>query len=546
MLRDYQEEAVAACRSDLAENSSTLVSMATGLGKTVVMIEMIRSCISRGGRAMLVAHRDELIRQPEKRIVDTIGVIPGIEKAEQKSECFDKIVIASIQTLVSGPLGIKRYTKFDPNDFNLLLIDEAHHAASPSYREFIKYMQDGNPRLKLVGVTATPDRGDRVGMHNVFDTCSYEYNILDGINDGWLVPIKQRFVQVGTLDYSKVKTVGGELCGAELAEILEEEKNLHGMVHPTLELVGDRQTIIFAGTVRQARLICDIINRHKPGAASWVSGKTPSDERRELLAKFAGGEIQFVVNVQVLVEGFDAPPVAAVCMMTATKVRAKYTQCVGRGTRPTASLPYDSSAMTRKDLIAASNKPDLMVLDFKGNAGRHRLITTFDVLAGEDAKDLPARAAEMATEGELLDPIEEMEKARIQEEAAKESAEAAEQEKLRRAKLKLASTYTSRSINPFDDMGFAPVQPTQKVEMATTKQMTFLANQGVDPEGLTRKQAGGLIGQIMMRRKMGKASLRQEALLKKYGLPTDVSAKAATRMIQDLADNGWKIESPTR
>ncbi len=83
-------------------------------------------------------------------------------------------------------------------------------------------MQDGNTRLKLVGVTATPDRGDRVGMHNVFDTCAYEYNILDGINDGWLVPIKQQFVQVGTLDYSKVKTVGGELCGAELAEILEE------------------------------------------------------------------------------------------------------------------------------------------------------------------------------------------------------------------------------------------------------------------------------------------------------------------------------------
>ncbi len=99
MLRDYQEEAVAACRSDLAENSSTLVSMATGLGKTVVMIEMIRSCISRGGRAMLVAHRDELIRQPEKRIMDTIGVIPGIEKAEQKSECFDRVVIASIQNL---------------------------------------------------------------------------------------------------------------------------------------------------------------------------------------------------------------------------------------------------------------------------------------------------------------------------------------------------------------------------------------------------------------------------------------------------------------
>ena len=132
----------------------------------------------------------------------------------------------------------------------------------------------------------------------------------------------------------------------------------------TLELVGDRQTIIFAGTVR-SRLICDIINRHKPGAA-WVSGRRRPTTR--IAAKFADGD-SVCGECASASRGFDAPPVAAVCMMTATKVRAKYTQCVG-GDGPTVSLPYDSSAMTRRDHSGIGSKPDLMVLDFEGNAGK--------------------------------------------------------------------------------------------------------------------------------------------------------------------------------
>ena len=147
------------------------------------------------------------------------------------------------------------------------------------------------------------------------------------------------FVRVGTLDYSNIKTVAGDLCGKELAEVLEEEKNLHGMIHPTLEMAEDRPTIIFAATVRQAELIAEIINRHKPGSASWVSGKTPKNERKELLKDFASGNLQYVANVGVLVEGFDQPSVACVAMFTATKSRARYTQCIGRGTRPLDPAP---------------------------------------------------------------------------------------------------------------------------------------------------------------------------------------------------------------
>lgn len=539
-LRDYQHEAVDKTREALADNKSALVVMATGLGKTVVMIDMIHRCLAKGGRAMLVAHRDELIRQPADRVVRSLGIKPGIEKATEKAERHHKLVIASIQTLCSQTLDIKRWTKFDPKDFNLLLIDEAHHAISPSYREFIKYMQDGNPNIKLVGVTATPDRGDRLAMGSVFDVCSYDYNIKDGIDDGWLVPIKQSFVTVGTLDYSKVKTVAGDLCGVELAMILEEEKNLHGMIHPTLELAGDRQTIIFAGTVRQAKLISEIINRHKPGASAWVSGKTPEKERRDLLAQFASGSIQYVVNVQVLVEGFDAPPVGCVSMMTATKVRAKYTQCVGRGTRPTVHLPSDSSAMTRKEMIAQSNKPDLLVLDFKGNAGRHKLITTFDVLAGDTPDDIKQSAMQAVPDGTPIDPMEEAERARAAAELSEEMEEAEQKRLIEQASITMASKYVSRPIDPFNDSGFVPVQPKTVKEMPTIKQIEFLSKQGINCQGLTRKQAGSLTYQVMLRRKRGKPSFRQEAILREHGLDTDVTARQAKVMIQELADAGWK------
>ena len=125
-LRDYQNQAVDAARSDLARNQSTLVVMATGLGKTVVMIDMIRRCLSSGTRAMLVAHRTELIQQPEARIMQTLGVVPAIEKAESKAGSKASIVLASIQTLTSEILGHRQYNKFDPNDYSLLLVDEAH------------------------------------------------------------------------------------------------------------------------------------------------------------------------------------------------------------------------------------------------------------------------------------------------------------------------------------------------------------------------------------------------------------------------------------
>jgi len=309
-------------------------------------------------------------------------------------------------------------------------------------------------------------------------------------------------------------------------------------------MVGDRTTIIFSATVRQAELICEIINRHKKGSAEWICGKTPMDERRAILARFASGETQFVVNAYVLTEGYDNSRVSAIVQMSPTLTRSNYVQKVGRGTRPTVLPTSSMSPKDRREMIERSDKPDLLVLDFKGNAGRHKLITTFDVLSGKDVGDLADRAAKESPSGVVLDPIEEVKLQEAREEIAKEAKEAREKEKVRRAEIRLKSKYTSRAISPFQDMGYTPTAVTQPKEMCSDKQRVFLMNQGVDPVGLTRKQAGKLIADVMVRRKMGRASIKQEALLKKYGLPHQVSAAEAKRLIQEIADNGW--QSPTR
>ncbi len=215
-----------------------------------------------------------------------------------------------------------------------------------------------------------------------------------------------------------------------------------------------------------------------------------------------------------------------------------------QGDTSTDPAQSDSLAMTRRQVIDQSSKPDLLVLDFRGNAGRHRLVTTFDVLAGRQPPDMIDRAARSANLLEPLDPIEELAKAQAREQLSIEREQAVTQEKLRKAKIKLKSQYSGRSVDPFKDMGFAPVVASSPKEKPTEKQIIMLANNGIEPEGLTRKQAGSLVYQIMLRRKMGKASFKQEAVLREYGLPTDVSASKAKSLIQGLADAGWPKPKP--
>ena len=544
-LRPYQQSAVDAARDSFARHKSVLLVAATGTGKTVVISDIIKRALIKGKRTIVIAHREELIRQAALKIEGYTGITPQIEKAENYAD-FDNsppVVVSSIQTLNAGWMGILRMERIRPSDYDIVIIDEAHHAVASSYRRFIEYMQDGNPSLRLLGVTATPDRGDEIGLRAVFEDCPFRYEINDAVNDGWLVPIRQRYVTVGSLDYSTIRTRMGDLCGKDLHAVLEEEKNLHGMVHPTLEILGDRQAIIFCASVRQAELVAQIINRHKIGAAACVSGTTESTTRQQILAGFADGSVQFVTNVGVLTEGFDAPGCHAVVMMTATKVRAKYVQCVGRATRPNVDLSQTTTAEERKAVIESSDKPHCIVIDFKGNSGKHKLVGAVDVLSGQDPGPITERAKEIiAASGDEADPLEAVRQAEAEEEMRKESEEARLAEASKRASLKLKASYSSRDVDPFSRFDMTPTHPTDPREMATQKQFNLLAYNGVDATGLTRKQANRIIADIMMRRKRGFPSLKQQAILDKYGLEAQ-TAQQAKAHIDDIARAGWPAPS---
>ena len=161
--------------------------------------------------------------------------------------------MASVQTL-SRP---HRLGRFGKNTFEKIIIDEVHHGTSKTYRKIIDYFD-----AKLVGLTATPDRSDREALSQIMDSVAYRYDILDAIRDGWLCNVTMRRIFVDSMDFSKIKTVAGDLQQDELAAILEKEENLHAIAKPAVDCAGDRRTIVFATSVAQAERLAEIIDRY--------------------------------------------------------------------------------------------------------------------------------------------------------------------------------------------------------------------------------------------------------------------------------------------
>lgn len=241
-MRPYQNAAVEGAFKAWEENASTLIVLPTGLGKTVVFSEIVRRM--QPVRSIVIAHREELIFQAAEKIERVTGVAGGIEMGENHATGFfgepPPYVVSTVQTQCSGGDGGGRMTKFLPEDFGLVVIDEAHHATSATYKRVIKYYRQ-NPNCKILGVTATPDRADEEALGQVFDSVAYEYQILQAIRSGWLVPIQQQMVTVGSMDFSNIKTTAGDLNQGELAEVMEEERNLQAVAQPSVEICGDKR-----------------------------------------------------------------------------------------------------------------------------------------------------------------------------------------------------------------------------------------------------------------------------------------------------------------
>ena len=541
-LRDYQVEAVEAIQEAFQTCNSTMITMMTGGGKTVIFASLAKEFMTRG-RVMVIAHREELIYQAWNQLEKITGETPDIEMASyQAGTNFlrrSQLVASSVQTQIAGCDGNGRMTKFDPDEFSLVIIDECHHAPAKSYRRTIDYYRQ-NKNLKLLGVTATPDRHDEKALGKIFESCAFEFGIDRGIPEGWLVPITQNAVYVDGLDFSEIHTTAGDLNGRELAEVLEKESNLHKMATPTLEIVGNRKTLIFTASVAQAERMSEILNRHKHGSADWVCGTTPKDQRRYLFERYRRGEFQFLVNVGVTTEGFDDPAIEVIVQGRPTKSRSLYTQMIGRGTRPLPGLVDGlATAEDRRQAIATSAKPAMEVLDFVGNSGHHRLITSADVLGGnydDEVVDRVRRKLASGGRGDMLTELSQAEKEIAEKRHRERQAEM-------RRNVRARAKYSTATVNPFDvlDMVPARVKGWNQGREPTRKQLDLLAKMGVDTKGISFTHASQMIGAIIKRREEGLCTYKQAKLLNRYGYDTrGMTFADASAMISELADNKWK------
>ncbi len=426
-----------------------------------------------------------------------------------------------------------------------VLVHNCHHATSTSYKKVIDHFKQ-NPNIKILGVTATPDRTDEMALGQIFDSVAFEYDVRNGIDDGWLTPIEQLSVFVKDLDFSGVRTNMGDLNGKELAEVMEYESVLHGIASPCVELCGDKKTLIFAASVAHAERLTEIINRSKPDSARFVCGTTPKDERAELFDDYRWDRFQYLVNVGVATEGFDEPNIQIVVMARPTKSRCLYTQMAGRGTRPVRDIAVglnDLDTAGRQNMISQSVKPKLMIIDFVGNCGRHKLVTSADILGGkyedevvELAKDNAQKKSEET--GLPVDIASELEQAeqQLKQEQRKELEQGTRKQITPRVK------YSTAKVNPFDIFDVEPVREREwsKGRQPTPSQINCLKKAGVDPSGLSFTHAHQMIDQIVKQTQDGKPTFKMLKNLKKHKFPLDFTYREAGVVMGALAKNNWR------
>lgn len=419
-----------------------------------------------------------------------------------------------------------------------VLVHNCHHFVGNTFVRPFEFFTDA----KILGVTATPDRGDKKALGRVFERVAYMMDILEGIEQGYLVPIKAFQVELAEVNLENISKSAGDLAAGQLDEMMVSA--MAGAVHETLRLEPDRQGILFAPGVKTAELAAELFNKERPNSARFVSGSTPSDERRQIVSDFRAGKFKYLCNCQVATEGFDAPGASLILQARPTLSRSLYAQMAGRGTRV---LPGVTDAITgreraeeRRDAISASAKPDMVMLDFVGNSGKHVLCSPQDLLGGKYTDEEVSLAKK---------------KAKLGGGDVREGLEAARRELVAvAAQLKVKVTAAVRSCDPFGILGADDeVEVRYAVKFGqkppTLSQISALKLKGLDDAacaGLSKHAADSLLKELNERRSKGLASYKQLKQLQRFGM-TDrtVTAARASEALSYIDSYHWaknKIE----
>lgn len=511
-LRPYQQAARDSIHAQWEQGRlRTLLVLPTGTGKTIVFASVAADQVRAGDRVLILAHRGELLEQAADKLQRSTGLVSAVEKAE--STCLNswfRVVVGSVQTL-QRPARLERF----PRDyFGTIIIDEAHHAITDGYRRILDYFESA----KVLGVTATPDRGDMRNLGEVFDSLAYEYKLTDAIKEGYLCKIMAQTIPL-QLDISGVTLSGGDYAVGDLGTALDPY--LDQIAAEMTARCAGRRTVVFLPLIRTSQKFRDLLNAHGFRAAE-VNGQ--SDDRRQVLADFDAGKYNVLCNSMLLTEGWDCPSVDCVVVLRPTKVRSLYSQMVGRGTR------------------LSPGKTDLLLLDFLWMTDKHELCRPADLVC-ED-RTVARQMTEHLAETGCPEDIEEA-AAQASEDvvAQREEALAKQLEEQRRKKAKLVDPLQyEMSIQAEDLAGYVPAFGWE-AGPPSEQQTAALEKLGILPDAVeSAGKAALLLDRLNKRRDEGLTTPKQIRCLEKYGFQHvgTWSFEAARHMIDRIAAQGWR------
>lgn len=512
-LRDYQQEARESIQNEWEKGiRRTLLVLPTGCGKTIVFSKVIEDRVKKGERVLVLAHRGELLEQAADKLEKATGLKTATEKAEQTSiGSWYRVVVGSVQTMMRE----KRLQQFDKGFFDTIIIDEAHHCISDSYQRVLQYFESAN----VLGVTATPDRGDMKNLGSYFESLAYEYTLPKAIKEGYLSPIKALTIPL-KLDLSAVGQQAGDFKTSDLGTALDPY--LESIAAEMWRVAQDRKIVVFLPLVKTSQKFTETLNRIGFRAAE-VNGE--SQNRTEILEDFDGGRYNVLCNSMLLTEGWDCPSVDCVIVLRPTKVRSLYSQMVGRGTR------------------LHPGKTELLLLDFLWHTERHELCHPAHLIA-ENEEVAKAMTKQIEEAGVPMD-LEAVEKTAEEDVIAqREEALAKQLAEMKKRKRKLVDPLQFEMSIQAEDL--ANYVPSFGWEMAppSDKQVKTLEKLGILPDEIDNAgKATKLLERLDKRREEGLTTPKQIRFLEQRGFQHVGTwpFESAKRLIDRIAGNGWRV-----
>lgn len=512
-LRPYQQSAREAVERDWEGGvRRTLLVLPTGTGKTVVFSKIIEDMVRTGSRCLILAHRGELLDQAADKLLTATGLRCAVEKAEETClQSWYRVAVGSVQSLQRP----SRLGRFAPDYFDVIVVDEAHHVLSDGYQRVLEHFGDA----RVLGVTATPDRGDMRNLGQYFEHLAYEYTLPRAIRDGFLCPIKAVTIPL-TLDLTGVGVQAGDFKSGDLDTALDPY--LFQIAKEMRTYCEHRKTVVFLPLVKTSQKFRDILNVQGFRAAEVNGG---SSDRAEILADFQAGKYNVLCNSMLLTEGWDCPAVDCVVVLRPTKVRSLYSQMVGRGTR------------------LSPGKEELLLLDFLWHTARHELCRPACLIceSEETARQMTRNIEEAGCPVDL-----EAAEKQAQEDvvAQREEALAKQLAEMRKRKRALVDPLQfEMSIAAEDLSGYVPAFGWE-MEPPSDQQMASLEKRGIFPDEIENAgKASLLLDRLAKRQAEGLTTPKQIRFLEGKGFQRvgQWQFDTAKRMIDRIAANGWRV-----